>query len=285
MVAGAGQGDEDQQLGRLAARGGDRTQPALQAGHPFLERGDGRVADPAVDVAELLQREERGGIQRVLEDEARGLVDGDGPGTGRRVRAAAGVDRAGPETERLAVRGTGGHHSNVPAVTTTSCHESGDRSTPIRWPAMPAAPERTLGDFDALSFDCYGTLIDWEAGITAELASLGTAPQSWPAGPTSCSPPSPPTRPWSNRRRRRSGTPMCWPRRCGRSASPSERRWPTRTLTAFGASVGRWPAFPDSGGRTRPPEDPIPADRAVQRRPGLLRRQRARGWASHGTWW
>jgi 2-haloalkanoic acid dehalogenase type II len=25
-------------------------------------------------------------------------------------------------------------------------------------------------DFDALSFDCYGTLIDWEAGITAVLA-------------------------------------------------------------------------------------------------------------------
>jgi 2-haloacid dehalogenase len=26
-----------------------------------------------------------------------------------------------------------------------------------------------LGDFDALSFDCYGTLIDWEAGIAAAL--------------------------------------------------------------------------------------------------------------------
>jgi 2-haloacid dehalogenase len=26
-----------------------------------------------------------------------------------------------------------------------------------------------LSDFDALSFDCYGTLIDWEAGITAVL--------------------------------------------------------------------------------------------------------------------
>jgi 2-haloacid dehalogenase len=26
-----------------------------------------------------------------------------------------------------------------------------------------------LGDFDALSFDCYGTLIDWEAGIGAVL--------------------------------------------------------------------------------------------------------------------
>jgi 2-haloacid dehalogenase len=26
-----------------------------------------------------------------------------------------------------------------------------------------------LGDYDALSFDCYGTLIDWEAGISAVL--------------------------------------------------------------------------------------------------------------------
>lgn len=26
-----------------------------------------------------------------------------------------------------------------------------------------------LGDFDALSFDCYGTLIDWEAGLAAAL--------------------------------------------------------------------------------------------------------------------
>ena len=27
-----------------------------------------------------------------------------------------------------------------------------------------------LADYDALSFDCYGTLIDWEAGIAAVLA-------------------------------------------------------------------------------------------------------------------
>ena len=26
-----------------------------------------------------------------------------------------------------------------------------------------------LRDFEALSFDCYGTLIDWEAGIAAVL--------------------------------------------------------------------------------------------------------------------
>lgn len=27
----------------------------------------------------------------------------------------------------------------------------------------------SLADYDALSFDCYGTLIDWEAGIAAVL--------------------------------------------------------------------------------------------------------------------
>jgi hypothetical protein len=26
-----------------------------------------------------------------------------------------------------------------------------------------------FADYDALSFDCYGPLIDWEAGITAVL--------------------------------------------------------------------------------------------------------------------
>jgi 2-haloalkanoic acid dehalogenase type II len=31
-----------------------------------------------------------------------------------------------------------------------------------------------LSDFEALSFDCYGTLIDWEAGITAVLTPWAT---------------------------------------------------------------------------------------------------------------
>ena len=29
-----------------------------------------------------------------------------------------------------------------------------------------------FGSFDALTFDCYGTLIDWEAGILAALRPL-----------------------------------------------------------------------------------------------------------------
>jgi 2-haloacid dehalogenase len=32
-----------------------------------------------------------------------------------------------------------------------------------------------LSDFDALSFDCYGTLIDWEAGISAVLGPWASA--------------------------------------------------------------------------------------------------------------
>jgi 2-haloalkanoic acid dehalogenase type II len=33
----------------------------------------------------------------------------------------------------------------------------------------PGASDVNLTDFDALSFDCYGTLIDWEAGLSAVL--------------------------------------------------------------------------------------------------------------------
>jgi 2-haloacid dehalogenase len=33
-------------------------------------------------------------------------------------------------------------------------------------------PERALKDFDVLSFDCYGTLIDWESGIYTALKPL-----------------------------------------------------------------------------------------------------------------
>jgi 2-haloacid dehalogenase len=36
----------------------------------------------------------------------------------------------------------------------------------------PAQPERGLKDFDVLSFDCYGTLIDWESGIHSALKPL-----------------------------------------------------------------------------------------------------------------
>jgi 2-haloacid dehalogenase len=101
-------------------------------------------------------------------------------------------------------------------------------------------------DFSTLTFDCYGTLIDWERGILAEL------------------------RPWADRHGRtdlrddeiletfgtieaacEAETPLAlYPeilaevhrrlaRQCGIAASKTE-------AAEFGQSVGRWPAFPDS---------------------------------------
>src|SRR5690606_16858003 len=65
-----------------------------QCGHPAFESGDtllehviGGVHDAAVDVAELLQREEPGCVVGVVEAEGRRLVDGHGPGFGGRVNA------------------------------------------------------------------------------------------------------------------------------------------------------------------------------------------------------
>jgi 2-haloacid dehalogenase len=42
---------------------------------------------------------------------------------------------------------------------------------------MPAG-DVDLGDFDVLTFDCYGTLIDWEAGILEALREA--RPEGWP---------------------------------------------------------------------------------------------------------
>lgn len=102
-----------------------------------------------------------------------------------------------------------------------------------------------LTDFSTLSFDCYGTLIDWEAGIVAALG------------------------PWAARqglalddtaildafaraeRQQQDATPdMPYPAvlehvlaaiaaEAGAAASAAER-------TAFGRSITDWPAFPDS---------------------------------------
>jgi 2-haloacid dehalogenase len=98
--------------------------------------------------------------------------------------------------------------------------------------------------FDALTFDCYGTLIDWEAGISSGLAGLlspfGIAPDTdelleryagheaaLEAGPY--------------RRYREILAEAS--RRIGRDygVEPADE-----DVAAFAASVGEWPAFPDS---------------------------------------
>ena len=99
-----------------------------------------------------------------------------------------------------------------------------------------------LDHFSALTFDCYGTLVDWEAGILAALRPWATAGRVT-VDDEGC---------WrlhaSWRRRPRSGRsplPRCWAsvlRGLGErfGAAPTGRRGGVRR-------VGKdWPAFPDT---------------------------------------
>jgi hypothetical protein len=97
VIAGTGERGEHRELGGQSARGGDRAEPAFEAGDAFLERGHRRIADPAVDVSVLLQGEQVGGVVGVGEDEAGVGVDGNGACAGTCVGPLAGVDRAGSQ--------------------------------------------------------------------------------------------------------------------------------------------------------------------------------------------
>ena len=100
------------------------------------------------------------------------------------------------------------------------------------------------GRFEALTFDCYGTLIDWEAGILAVLREVldavdvrppdddlleryATAEADLEGGPYL------PYREILGRALERVAAAY------GVTPSPADR-------AGFGASVGAWPAFPDS---------------------------------------
>ncbi len=97
-------GDPVARLEQREEEGGLRGEPAGErhgAGTAFevrealLERRDGRIHDPAVDVAVLLQVEIRRRRLRVLEDERRGLVDRRRARPGVRDQAAARSARRG----------------------------------------------------------------------------------------------------------------------------------------------------------------------------------------------
>src|SRR5690606_6340962 len=70
---------------------------------PLLEAGHGRIRQPAVDVAVLLQCEPGRGILGPVEDEGRGLVDGQGARPAHRIRNVPRVDCPGSEAV-LAIR-------------------------------------------------------------------------------------------------------------------------------------------------------------------------------------
>ena len=73
--------------------------PVLERGHALFQHRRRRVHDPRVDVAELLQGEQRRGVVGVVEGERGRLINGHGAGVRRRVRLIAGVQGAGVESE------------------------------------------------------------------------------------------------------------------------------------------------------------------------------------------
>ena len=100
--------------------------------------------------------------------------------------------------------------------------------------------------FDAVTFDCYGTLIDWEQGILNALQPV-LAPHGIDAERrTSCS-----SATRATRRRSRPATTCRYREVLARvaaraRAASSASAPPTTTPAAFAQAIGDWPAFHDT---------------------------------------
>src|SRR5260221_1062946 len=102
-----------------------------------------------------------------------------------------------------------------------------------------------LTDFTTLTFDCYGTLVDWERGILAELRpfaarhglSLSDGELLEAFGGTEL-------------RNERETPGKLYPELLADTLRQLARRWSVTAedseAAAFGASIGNWPIFADS---------------------------------------
>ena len=126
--------------------------------------------------------------------------------------------------------------------------------------------EIDFSGFDALTFDCYGTLIDWERGILNALQPV-LAPQAIETGEEELLERYARTR--SRARGRRVPRLPRDPRALVRGLCADLGFTPTdEDVGEFSESVGVWPAFPDSAGGA------AAAGRALQaRRHHQLRRR------------
>ena len=103
VPAQAHEGGDAEMEGGLAARGADRTDPALEGCDALLEHRRRRVRDARVDVADALEVEEACGVVHVLEDIRGRLVDRHGARTRGRIGTLAGMKRQGVELEVLGI--------------------------------------------------------------------------------------------------------------------------------------------------------------------------------------
>lgn len=102
-----------------------------------------------------------------------------------------------------------------------------------------------LTDFDALSFDCYGTLIDWEAGLKSGLRQISDVGAAAPDTDTLLE-----TYGEIEARLEREYPAMQYPDIIARSISETAGTHgitvPEHLAATVGASIPDWPVFPDS---------------------------------------
>jgi 2-haloacid dehalogenase len=103
-------------------------------------------------------------------------------------------------------------------------------------------------DFDVLSFDCYGTLIDWESGIAAaarfQLGDALAAISDEELIAAFAAVEHEAEVPYRSYREVLALSLRAMAERLGFAVADGQ-------ATGFGASVGQWPAFPDSGDALR----------------------------------
>ena len=102
-----------------------------------------------------------------------------------------------------------------------------------------------LTDFKALTFDCYGTLIDWESGLREALGPLLRAADQAPSAEAALAAFA------RHEAAQQTATPgMLYPDLLAEVHRQLAREWqvslPDAAHVAFGRSVPSWPAFPDS---------------------------------------
>lgn len=102
-----------------------------------------------------------------------------------------------------------------------------------------------LTDFDALSFDCYGTLIDWEAGLRIELSRIAALAPDAPSTDVLLE-----TYAACEAETERVNPGLLYPDVVSRSAVATGAihgiEVPASLAAEIGASVPAWPAFTDS---------------------------------------
>ena len=124
VVASLGEVDDGVEDGGGTGSEGEAThfRSAFHEGNALFEDVVGRIHDPRIDVAQLLQGEEIGGVLRGVKDVGCGAVDGDAAGFGGGVRLMAAVKAKGFEL----------HGTVIERIEAESSGEPGDGASNLK---------------------------------------------------------------------------------------------------------------------------------------------------------